>query len=52
MNLTERIKAHAIELGFDLVGIAPAGSATLTCSADDDGVVIGDAHIVALRVGA
>ena len=27
MNLTERIKARAIELGFDLVGIAPAGVA-------------------------
>ena len=27
MNLTERIKSRAIELGFDLVGIAPAGVA-------------------------
>src|SRR5512135_869170 len=27
MNLTERIKSRAIELGFDLVGIAPAGLA-------------------------
>ena len=27
MNLAERIKARAIELGFDLVGIAPAGIA-------------------------
>jgi len=27
MNLTERIKAHAVGLGFDLVGIAPAGLA-------------------------
>jgi epoxyqueuosine reductase len=27
MNLTERIKAHAIELGFDLVGVVPAGVA-------------------------
>ena len=27
MNLTERIKARAVELGFDLVGIAPAGIA-------------------------
>jgi epoxyqueuosine reductase len=27
MNLTERIKARATELGFDLVGIAPAGCA-------------------------
>ncbi|HZY46002.1 MAG TPA: tRNA epoxyqueuosine(34) reductase QueG [Anaerolineae bacterium] len=27
MNLTERIKLRAIELGFDLVGIAPAGVA-------------------------
>ena len=27
MDLTERIKARAIELGFDLVGIAPAGVA-------------------------
>jgi hypothetical protein len=31
---------------------AAAGSANLTCSADDDGVVASDAHIVALRVGA
>ncbi len=28
MDLTERIKARAIELGFDLVGIAPAGIAS------------------------
>lgn len=28
MNLTDRIRAQATELGFDLVGIAPAGSAT------------------------
>ncbi len=27
MNLSERIKSHALELGFDLVGIAPAGIA-------------------------
>ncbi len=27
MNLAERLKARAIELGFDLVGIAPAGIA-------------------------
>ncbi len=27
MDLSERIKSHAIELGFDLVGIAPAGVA-------------------------
>ena len=27
MNLTERIKARATELGFDLVGVAPAGRA-------------------------
>ena len=27
MNLTERIKSRAVELGFDLVGIAPAGVA-------------------------
>jgi epoxyqueuosine reductase len=27
MNLSERIKARAIELGFDLVGVAPAGLA-------------------------
>jgi epoxyqueuosine reductase len=27
MNLTERIKARAIELGFDLIGITPAGVA-------------------------
>ena len=27
MNVTERIKSRAIELGFDLVGIAPAGVA-------------------------
>jgi epoxyqueuosine reductase len=27
MNLTERIRARAIELGFDLVGITPAGMA-------------------------
>ncbi len=31
---------------------AAAGSATLTCSADDDGVVASDARIVALRVGS
>lgn len=31
---------------------AAAGSATLTCSADDDGVVTSDARIVALRVGS
>ena len=31
---------------------AAAGNATLTCSADDDGVVISDSHIVALRVGS
>jgi hypothetical protein len=30
---------------------AAAGAATLTCSADDDGVVASDARIVALRVG-
>jgi epoxyqueuosine reductase len=28
MNLSERIKAQAVKLGFDLVGIAPAGRAT------------------------
>ena len=28
MTLTDRIKARAIELGFDLVGVAPAGGAT------------------------
>ena len=28
MNLTELIKARAIELGFDLIGIAPAGVAS------------------------
>src|SRR5512139_3960110 len=27
MNLTERITSRALELGFDLVGIAPAGIA-------------------------
>ena len=27
MNLTEHIKTRAIELGFDLIGVAPAGSA-------------------------
>jgi epoxyqueuosine reductase len=27
MNLTERIKSRAVELGFDLVGIAPASIA-------------------------
>ena len=27
MNLTERIKSRAVELGFDLVGVAPAGVA-------------------------
>src|SRR5512139_50605 len=27
MNLTERVKSRAVELGFDLVGIAPAGIA-------------------------
>ena len=27
MNLTEQIKLRAFELGFDLVGIAPAGAA-------------------------
>jgi hypothetical protein len=27
MNLTERVKARAIDLGFDLVGVAPAGVA-------------------------
>lgn len=27
MNLTERVKSRAIELGFDLVGVAPAGVA-------------------------
>jgi len=31
---------------------AAAGTANLTCSADDDGVVTSDAHIVALRVGS
>ena len=31
---------------------ASAGSASLTCAADDDGVVASDARIVALRVGA
>jgi hypothetical protein len=31
---------------------AAAGSANLTCSADDDGVVASDAHVIALRVGA
>lgn len=30
---------------------AAAGSASLTCAADDDGVVASDARIVALRVG-
>ena len=30
---------------------AAGGAATLTCSADDDGVVASDARIVALRVG-
>ena len=29
-----------------------AGAATLTCAADDAGVVVSDARIVALRVGA
>ena len=28
MNLTERVKHRALELGFDLIGIAPAGPAT------------------------
>jgi hypothetical protein len=31
---------------------AAAGTATLTCSSDDDGVVASDARIVALRVGS
>lgn len=31
---------------------AAAGTANLTCSADDDGVVASDAHIVAVRVGS
>jgi hypothetical protein len=31
---------------------ASAGPATLTCAADDDGVVASDARIVALRVGS
>ena len=31
---------------------AAAGTATLTCSADDDGVIASDARIVALRVGS
>jgi hypothetical protein len=31
---------------------AAAGSATLTCAADDDGAVASDARIVALRVGS
>lgn len=31
---------------------ASAGAVALTCSADDDGVVVSDSHIVALRVGS
>jgi hypothetical protein len=31
---------------------AAAGAVTLTCAADDDGVVVSDAHILALKVDA